>query len=163
MCHELLDNHFLLVLDVDAGGIRGFDAAALQVDEVVGWRIVDEDIVDTRTAGRYFNLCLDVLRLIPAHVIGGDHAEAVLRARFAGEGSLIVLGDSCHQLCLTAVLEGEDVVGADAGSGIRTAQGHYEFTVFLLHLCNRRRRIVGVEGIHVGIGDDGPSEWLSKQ
>ena len=27
----LLDNHFLLVLDVDAGGIRGFDAAALQL------------------------------------------------------------------------------------------------------------------------------------
>ena len=40
LCHNVsdvsLDNHFLLVLDVDAGGIRGFDAAALQVDEVVG-------------------------------------------------------------------------------------------------------------------------------
>ena len=76
---------------------------------------------------------------------------------------LIALGDSCHLLCLTAVLEGEDVVGTDAGGGIRTAQGHNEFTVFFFHLCNRRRRIVGVEGIHVGIGDDGPSEWLSKQ
>ena len=36
MCHELLDNHFFLALDVDARGFRVFDAAALQVDEVVG-------------------------------------------------------------------------------------------------------------------------------
>ena len=78
--NKFLDVYLLLILDIDAGGLRIFEAATLHVDELAVGRIVHQDVVDACAAGRHFCFSLDVLRLIPTDVVGSDDAQTILRA-----------------------------------------------------------------------------------